>query len=70
MKGVLLAELLGVFGAYALFQAMDRSQDFRRTVSDKCPTVLEVYYRSHEWAGVPGIRERDRQSWDDATSSS
>uniref|UniRef100_A0A3B4UGP4 CEBPZ opposite strand n=1 Tax=Seriola dumerili TaxID=41447 RepID=A0A3B4UGP4_SERDU len=48
MKGVIVLELLGVFGAYGLFQRMNNSQ---------------VYYQSNEWAGVYGVRERDHEAW-------
>ncbi|VCW97437.1 unnamed protein product [Gulo gulo] len=40
-KGVLVAELLGVFGAYFLFNKMNTSQDFRQTMSKKFPFILE-----------------------------
>ncbi|XP_068565191.1 protein CEBPZOS-like [Cebidichthys violaceus] len=63
MKGVIALELLGVFGAYALFHKMNNSQDFRNTMNRRLPSVLEVYYRSNEWAGVHGIRERDHEAW-------
>ncbi|KAM4712902.1 protein CEBPZOS-like isoform 2-T3 [Anableps anableps] len=59
MKGVMAVELLGVVGAYFLFHRMNSSA---------------VYYRSNEWAGIYGIRERDQEAWsakrDCATSSS
>ncbi|KAG7220552.1 hypothetical protein INR49_017989 [Caranx melampygus] len=63
MKGVIVLELLGVFGAYALFHRMNNSQDFRHTMNRRFPSILEVYYQSNEWAGVYGIRERDHQAW-------
>lgn len=63
MKGLIALELLGVFGAYALFHTMNSSQDFRGTMNRRFPSVLEVYYRSNEWAGIYGIRERDREVW-------
>ncbi|CAK6982410.1 protein CEBPZOS-like [Scomber scombrus] len=63
MKGVIALELLGVFGAYALFHKMNNSQDFRSTMNRRLPSVLEVYYQSNEWAGVYGIRERDHEAW-------
>ncbi|XP_045665022.1 protein CEBPZOS isoform X1 [Ursus americanus] len=40
-KGVLVVELLGVFGAYFLFNKMNTSQDFRQTMSKKFPFILE-----------------------------
>ncbi|XP_059212982.1 protein CEBPZOS-like [Centropristis striata] len=63
VKGVIVAELLGVFGAYALYLGMNHSQDFRSTMNRRFPSVLEVYYQSNEWAGVHGIRESDRKAW-------
>ncbi|XP_071324209.1 protein CEBPZOS-like [Trachinotus anak] len=63
MKGVVIVELLGVFGAYGLFHMMNNSQDFRSTMNRRFPSILEVYYQSNEWAGVHGIRERDHEAW-------
>ncbi|XP_034555143.1 protein CEBPZOS-like [Notolabrus celidotus] len=63
MKGVIALELVGIFGAYGLFQMMNNSQDFRSSVNRKFPSVLEVYYQSNEWAGVYGVRERDHEAW-------
>ncbi|KAF3826506.1 hypothetical protein GH733_009031, partial [Mirounga leonina] len=40
-KGVLVVELLGVFGAYFLFNKMNTSQDFRQIMSKKFPFILE-----------------------------
>ncbi|XP_071394845.1 protein CEBPZOS-like [Centroberyx affinis] len=62
-KGVIALELLGVFGAYGLFHKMNTSQDFRNTMNRRFPSVLEVYYQSNEWAGIYGLRERDREAW-------
>ncbi|XP_029351921.1 protein CEBPZOS [Echeneis naucrates] len=63
MKGVIVVELLGVFGAYSLFHMMNNSRDFRSTMNRKFPSILEVYYQSNEWAGVCGIREGDHEAW-------
>uniref|UniRef100_A0A3Q3WX48 Uncharacterized protein n=1 Tax=Mola mola TaxID=94237 RepID=A0A3Q3WX48_MOLML len=63
LRGVIVVELLGVFGAYGLFHIMNSSQDFRSTMNRRFPSVLEVYYQSNEWAGVYGIREQDREAW-------
>ncbi|KAM8945505.1 protein CEBPZOS [Pelodytes ibericus] len=62
-KGVILLEVVGVIGAYALFQKMNRSQDFRYTMNKRLPSVLEVYYKSNEWSGNYGIRENDAETW-------
>ncbi|XP_027628799.1 protein CEBPZOS isoform X1 [Tupaia chinensis] len=62
-KGVLVAELLGVFGAYFLFTKMNTSQDFRHTMNKKFPFILEVYYKSIEQSGMYGIREQDQEKW-------
>lgn len=62
-KGVLVAELIGVFGAYFLFNKMNTSQDFRQKMSERFPTVLEVYYKSMEQSGTQGIREQDQEKW-------
>ncbi|KAL3979354.1 protein CEBPZOS [Maylandia zebra] len=63
MKGVIALELLGVLGAYGLFHTMDTSRDFRNTMNRRFPSILEVYYKSNEWAGIYGIRERDQEAW-------
>ncbi|KAK5852573.1 hypothetical protein PBY51_006426 [Eleginops maclovinus] len=63
MKGVIVVELLGFFGAYGLFHKMNDSQDFRSTMNRKLPSILEVYYQSNEWAGVHGVREKDLAAW-------
>ncbi|XP_028018239.2 protein CEBPZOS isoform X1 [Balaenoptera acutorostrata] len=62
-KGVLVAELAGIFGAYFLFKKMNTSQDFRQTMSKKFPFILEVYYKSIEHSGMYGIREQDQEKW-------
>ncbi|XP_031322706.1 protein CEBPZOS isoform X1 [Camelus dromedarius] len=62
-KGVLVAELVGIFGAYFLFKKMNTSQDFRQTMSKKFPFILEVYYKSIEQSGIYGIREQDQEKW-------
>ncbi|XP_047577972.1 protein CEBPZOS-like [Lutra lutra] len=62
-KGVLVAELLGVFGAYFLFNKMNTSQDFRQMMSKKFPFILEVYYKSIEQSGMYGVREQDQEKW-------
>ncbi|XP_051951489.1 protein CEBPZOS-like isoform X2 [Xyrauchen texanus] len=60
-KGIILFEVAGVIGAYALFHKMNSSRDFRCTVNTYCPQILEVYYRSNEWSGIYGIREADQE---------
>ncbi|XP_029984631.1 protein CEBPZOS [Sphaeramia orbicularis] len=63
MKGVIVLEVLGVLGAYGLFHMMNSSRDFRNTMNRRFPSVLEVYYKSNEWAGIYGIREGDHEAW-------
>ncbi|XP_074845773.1 protein CEBPZOS [Carettochelys insculpta] len=62
-KGVLLLEMAGVAGAYLLYYKMDTSQDFRHTMNMRLPSILELYYKSNEWAGVSEAREKDRRKW-------
>ncbi|XP_053315360.1 protein CEBPZOS [Spea bombifrons] len=62
-RGVLLLEVVGVVGAYGLFHKMNGSQDFRCTMKRRFPSILEVYYKSNEWAGIYGIREQDAETW-------
>ncbi|KAJ8270963.1 hypothetical protein GJAV_G00121240 [Gymnothorax javanicus] len=62
-KAIIVLEVAGVFGAYLLFHKMNTSRDFRHTMNRNFPSVLEVYYKSNEWAGIYGIREHDRDAW-------
>ncbi|XP_039604033.1 protein CEBPZOS-like [Polypterus senegalus] len=62
-KGILIAEVLGVFGAYWLFHKMNTSQDFRNTMNKKFPSILQIYYKSNELAGIYGIKEKDEEAW-------
>ncbi|XP_037691963.1 protein CEBPZOS-like [Choloepus didactylus] len=55
-KGILVTEVMGISGAYFLFNKMNTSQDFRQTMSKKFPFILEVYYTSLEYSGIYGIR--------------
>uniref|UniRef100_A0A8D0HQL6 CEBPZ opposite strand n=1 Tax=Sphenodon punctatus TaxID=8508 RepID=A0A8D0HQL6_SPHPU len=63
LKGVLVLELLGLAGTYLLYYRLDSSQDFRYKMNQRCPSILEVYYKSNEWAGVHGKRDRDQEQW-------
>ncbi|XP_016846131.1 protein CEBPZOS isoform X2 [Anolis carolinensis] len=62
-KGVLFLECLGVAGAYALYFKMDTSQEFRQKMNRRYPSILEVYYKSNEWSGIYGKREKDQETW-------
>ncbi|XP_014442992.1 protein CEBPZOS-like [Tupaia chinensis] len=62
-KGVLVAELMGIFGAYFLFNKMNTSQDFGQTRKKKFPFILKVYYKSIEQSGLYRIREQDQEKW-------
>ncbi|XP_030616610.1 protein CEBPZOS-like [Delphinapterus leucas] len=62
-KGVLVAELVGIFGAYFLFRKMNTSQEFRQTMSKKFPFILEVYCKSTEHSGMYRIREQEQEKW-------
>uniref|UniRef100_A0ACB8FLK4 Uncharacterized protein n=2 Tax=Sphaerodactylus townsendi TaxID=933632 RepID=A0ACB8FLK4_9SAUR len=63
LKGVLLLEVCGVGGVYWLYYKMDTSQDFRQKMNRRYPSILEVYYKSNEWSGIYGLRERDQETW-------
>ncbi|CAJ1077687.1 protein CEBPZOS-like [Xyrichtys novacula] len=63
MRGVIALELVGVFGVYGLFHMMNNSRDFRDKVNRRFPSVLEVYYKSNEMAGIYGVREQDHEFW-------
>ncbi|XP_062323288.1 protein CEBPZOS-like [Osmerus eperlanus] len=62
-KGLVILEVVGVIGAYGLFHKMNTSQDFRNSMNRMLPSVLEVYYKSNEMAGIYGIRESDTAAW-------
>ncbi|CAH2252956.1 Hypothetical predicted protein [Pelobates cultripes] len=62
-KGIVLLEVAGVVGAYGVFHKMNSSQDFRYTMNRRFPSVLEMFYKSNEWAGIYGIRELDAEKW-------
>ncbi|XP_030056045.1 protein CEBPZOS [Microcaecilia unicolor] len=62
-KGILCLEFAGVVGAYYVFHKMNTNQDFRHTMNRKWPSVLEVFYKSNEWAGIYGMREKDQETW-------
>ncbi|XP_028906170.1 protein CEBPZOS [Ornithorhynchus anatinus] len=63
VKGVLALEVAGLAGMYLLFHRMNSNQDFRYTMRKRFPLILEVYYKSNEWSGIHGIRERDEEKW-------
>ncbi|XP_029458185.1 protein CEBPZOS isoform X2 [Rhinatrema bivittatum] len=63
LKGIVLLEVAGVFGAYYLYHKMNTSQDFRHTMNRNWPSILEAFYKSNEWAGIHGIREKDKETW-------
>ncbi|XP_025741459.1 protein CEBPZOS-like [Callorhinus ursinus] len=61
-KGVLVVELLGIFGAYFLFSKMNTSQDCRQTMSKKFPFILELYYKSDSvQLRMYGFRQQDQE---------
>ncbi|XP_029795812.1 protein CEBPZOS-like [Suricata suricatta] len=62
-KGVLVGELVNVFGEHFLFYKMNTSQNFRQTMSKKFPVILDVYYKSIEPSGMYGVREQDQKKW-------
>ncbi|XP_037662552.1 protein CEBPZOS-like [Choloepus didactylus] len=62
-KGILVAGVMGIFGAYFLFNKMNTSQDFRQTMSKKFPFILEVYYKFLVHSGMYGIRQQDQEKW-------
>ncbi|PWA28261.1 hypothetical protein CCH79_00019699 [Gambusia affinis] len=60
MKGVVIVELLGVFGAYFLFHRMNNSQEFRSSMNSRFPSVLEGELSSALWA----VQRVGRDLWD------
>ncbi|XP_060100086.1 protein CEBPZOS [Heteronotia binoei] len=63
IKGVIILEVFGFGGAYMLYYKMDGSQDFRQKMKKRYPSILEVYYKCNESAGIYGLRERDEETW-------
>ncbi|XP_034284073.1 protein CEBPZOS [Pantherophis guttatus] len=62
-KKILILEVIGVLGVYTLYYKMNSSEDFRHKMKRRCPSVLEVYYKSNEWAGIYGLKELDEEKW-------
>jgi len=62
-KILVASEVAGVFAAYYFYYKMDTSQEFRNRINKETPSILEVYYKCNEMAGVYGKRERDIQAW-------
>ncbi|XP_075452769.1 protein CEBPZOS-like [Ascaphus truei] len=44
LKGIILLEVAGVVGSYALFHKLNVSQDFRYTMNRRFPSVLEGFF--------------------------
>ncbi|XP_070590205.1 protein CEBPZOS [Erythrolamprus reginae] len=63
LKKIIALEIIGVLGAYTLYFKMKSSEDFRQKMKRRCPSVLEVYYKSNEWAGIYGLKEIDEEKW-------
>nr|XP_020643887.1 protein CEBPZOS [Pogona vitticeps] len=63
IKGIIIVEGFGLWAAYLLYFNMDKSQDFREKMKRRFPFILEVYYKSNEWAGIYGKREEDKEMW-------
>ncbi|XP_014443338.1 protein CEBPZOS-like [Tupaia chinensis] len=61
-KELLIAELLGIFGAYFLFKKMNTTQDFGQT-NKKFPFILKVYYKSIKQFTMYRIIEQDQEKW-------
>lgn len=61
--GALVAECVGIWGAYVLFNKMKTSQDFKQRMSKKCPFISEDDYKSIEPSAIRGIRKEDREKW-------
>ncbi|XP_019382285.1 PREDICTED: protein CEBPZOS isoform X2 [Gavialis gangeticus] len=63
IRGILLAELVGVVGFYTIYFRLHANQDFRHTVHKKFPAILEAYYKWNEQCGIHGVREKDQIKW-------
>ncbi|XP_027309690.2 protein CEBPZOS [Anas acuta] len=63
LAGLVALEAAALGGVLLLYRAMDSSRDFRYTMQKRFPSILEVYYKSNEWAGIHGIKENDQMAW-------
>ncbi|XP_023599499.1 protein CEBPZOS-like [Myotis lucifugus] len=61
--GALVAECVGIWGAYVLFNKMNTSQDFKQRMSKKFPFISEDDYKSIEHSAIRGIRKEDQEKW-------
>ena len=64
-KVFLAAEIVAIAGSYFVWNRMNRSRSFRKTVLEKFPYILEGYYSLGEKLdSTNNIRELDSQFWD------
>uniref|UniRef100_A0A0B7A7Q4 Uncharacterized protein n=1 Tax=Arion vulgaris TaxID=1028688 RepID=A0A0B7A7Q4_9EUPU len=63
IKIVVLAETALFIGSYLLWRKMNRDRDFRFTLHQKMPYVLEYYYTIGEKLGSQSARESDYTAW-------
>lgn len=47
-KGFLIVEIAGFFGAFYLWNRMNRSQDFRKYMRNNYPYILDSFYNIGE----------------------
>lgn len=67
-KKILILEIISVLEVYILYCKMDPSEDFRHKMKQIWPSILELYYKSNDWASIYGIRETDEEKWLTKTS--
>jgi len=58
-----VVEAAGFVGCYAGWNKLNSDRDFRNTVRQKFPFILETYYRIGETIGDSNIREIDNEYW-------
>lgn len=69
-KWFLCFEITALAGSYFVWNRMNHSRDFRRTVLDNFPTILEVYYKiGEQFDSCNNTRSLDSKIWDSENKS-
>ena len=63
-RAVITVELGCFIGAYRVWHKMNTNPDYRKSMHEKYPSVLEMFYQSAErFAGNMEVRKDDYKSW-------
>ncbi|KAF5294902.1 hypothetical protein FQR65_LT10700 [Abscondita terminalis] len=60
---LIIAETASFFACYGLWAKLNSDREFRNTVRQKIPVVLESYYKFGETIGGGSVREIDYEIW-------